>query len=117
MNSNLYSRVSYALLVQILDSELLWQIYEDLQSVKLNIEEIRANQRREEEIRQKHKIEDGIQENFISKHDLDLPFAKKENFDEFNEDLLSNEDFRKEFVSRNHQLCLMYFYHSKRQNF
>ncbi|XP_046489079.1 putative leucine-rich repeat-containing protein DDB_G0290503 [Neodiprion pinetum] len=80
------------------DSELLWQIYEDLQNVKLDVAEIRANQRKEEEIRLKVEVEQEIQENFISKHNLELPYTEKEAFDEFNSKLLSNKDFREAFM-------------------
>ena len=65
------------------------------------MDEIKANQRLEQKVRHNALIEQGIQDNFLTKYNLDLPFCTEAEFDEFCENLLTNDEYRKEFVSHN----------------
>lgn len=70
-----------------------------MRNLVVDVQEIAATQRTILAILQGSNGNINIDDNFITKHKLDLPFKNEEEFNEFDEKLSKVELFRKEFVS------------------
>ena len=83
----------------------MWRIYDDLQlitidlqKIKVDVEEIKITQNQTQLTQNENAKDKGIQEDFIIKYNLKVPFSLLAEFKEFNENLSQDEVFRKDFV-------------------
>ena len=80
-----------------LDS-LLLAIYQDVQEIKLDLKEVIAQQKKSQQADAESAIAHEIRD-FLATNNVNLPFHSKDEFDNFNSNLLMDAEFRENFVS------------------